>query len=213
MPSLADGRFVQYGCGMSAPPGWRNFDASPTLRFERLPLVGRLYAKNRTRFPENVEYGDIVRGLPVPPSSCEGVYCSHVLEHLALTDFRLALRNTWRILVPGGLFRMVLPDLEQSVKAYSADPTEAAAPAFMQETGLGVESRATGLGGLLASWLGNSRHLWMWDFKSIEPELRASGFVAIRRASFGDGSEPAFREVEDEERWNGCLGVECRRPK
>ncbi|MQP68452.1 hypothetical protein GE253_24335 [Niveispirillum sp. SYP-B3756] len=61
------GCFVQYGCGWTAPPGWHNFDASPTLRFERLPLVGRLYSKNGRRFPDNVRYGDIVRGLPLAP--------------------------------------------------------------------------------------------------------------------------------------------------
>jgi len=108
--------YVQYGCGWSAPVGFRNFDASPTLRFERLPLLGKLYTKNNSRFPENVEYGDIVKGLPVPPTSCEAVYCSHVLEHLSLDDFRKALRNTHRILKSGGTFRLVVPDLDYSIK-------------------------------------------------------------------------------------------------
>ncbi len=94
--------YLQYGCGWSAPKGWRNFDASPTLRFERLPLIGRLYTRNSQRFPENVEYGDIVKGLPVAEESFHGVYCSHVLEHLSLADFRTALINTWRILKGGG---------------------------------------------------------------------------------------------------------------
>ncbi len=94
-------KYLQYGCGWSAPKGWRNFDASPTLRFERLPLIGRLYTRNGQRFPENVEYGDIVKGLPVAAQSFHGVYCSHVLEHLSLADFRTALINTWRILKTG----------------------------------------------------------------------------------------------------------------
>src|SRR2546421_9928005 len=69
---------VQFGCGLSAPETWRNFDASPTLRFERLPIVGRLYTKNGERFPGNVEYGDIVKGLPLVRESCAAVYASHV---------------------------------------------------------------------------------------------------------------------------------------
>ena len=55
------GLYVQYGCGFSAPEGWKNFDASPTLQFERLPVIGRLFTKNASRFPENVRYGDIVK--------------------------------------------------------------------------------------------------------------------------------------------------------
>ena len=80
---MTDKLCVQYGCGWYAPEGWRNFDASPTLRFERIPLLGRLYTKNTERFPENVEYGDIVAGLPISDNSCQAVYCSHILEHLA----------------------------------------------------------------------------------------------------------------------------------
>ena len=70
--------YVQYGCAWSAPESWRNFDASPTLKFERLPIIGRLYTKNESRFPENVEFGDIIAGLPVPDDFCKGVYCSHI---------------------------------------------------------------------------------------------------------------------------------------
>ena len=89
--------YVQYGCAWSTSKEWRNFDASPTLRFERLPIIGRLYTKNDSRFPIEVEFGDIVKGLPVPDNSCGGVYCSHVLEHLALNEFRSALKNTLKI--------------------------------------------------------------------------------------------------------------------
>ena len=89
--------YVQYGCGWSAPINWRNFDASPTLRFERIPIIGKLYTKNDSRFPQNVEFGDIVSGLPIANNSCKGVYCSHILEHLSLEDFKLALKNTHKI--------------------------------------------------------------------------------------------------------------------
>jgi SAM-dependent methyltransferase len=204
--------YVQYGCGWSAPLGWRNFDASPTLRFERLPLIGRLYTRNQSRFPNNVEYGDIVKGLPVPADSCKGVYCSHVLEHLSLRDFRIALRNTKTILQPGGIFRLVLPDLEWSVKRYIENASNEAAVEFLKETALGHEKRDRGLRGLIATWLGNSRHLWMWDYKAISSELENVGFVEIRRAFFGDSPDPFFKAVEDVGRWTNGLGVECRKP-
>ena len=42
--------------------------------------------------------GDVVRGLPVADQSCDGVYASHVLEHLSRTDFEAAMRETFRIL-------------------------------------------------------------------------------------------------------------------
>ena len=205
-------QYVQYGCGWSAPIGWKNFDASLTLRFERLPIIGKFYTKNESRFPRNVEYGDIVKGLPVPDETSQGIYCSHVLEHLSLAECKIALKNTFKIMKPGGLFRMVLPDLEHLAKQYINDSTDDAALNFMKESHLGLVKRSRGLYGLLIAWLGNSRHLWLWDYKSLDSELRKAGFIGIRRAFFGDSIDPMFNEVEDRERWNNCLGVECNRP-
>ena len=205
-------KYVQYGCGFSAPSGWGNFDASPTLRFERLPFIGKLYTKNQSRFPVNVEYGDIVGGLPIAPGQCDGVYCSHILEHLSLNCFRDALHNTHKIMSPGATFRLVLPDLEFLCSSYLNNPQHESALLFMRETYLGHEKRERGIKALAASLLGNSQHLWMWDFKSINIELSNVGFVDIRRASFNDSSDPMFIDVEDKSRWDDCLGVECKKP-
>lgn len=208
MPDL----YLQYGCGWQAPSGWLNFDASPTLRFERLPLLGRLWTRNQERFPSNARWGDIVRGLPLANGRCKAVYCSHVLEHLALADMRIALRNTWELLAPGGRFRLVVPDLAREIDCYRADRSPHAASNFMRQTSLGWEQRERGIRGLLVDWLGNSRHLWMWDYPALNAELADAGFIDIRRAEFGDSEDPRFAEAEREDRWLNALGIECRRP-
>jgi len=202
-------KYIQYGCGWSAAQNWRNFDASPTLRFERLPIVGKLYTKNNTRFPQDVEYGDIIRGLPIPDEFCEGVYCSHVLEHLSLDDFKIALKNTYKILKPGGIFRLVLPDLEFSMNNYMNNSSSSAANDFLNETSLGRVTRPRGVLGLLKEYMGNSQHLWMWDYKSLAKELEEVGFTEIRRAEFNDSKDSTFKDVEDKDRWDNCLGIEC----
>ncbi|WP_062307740.1 class I SAM-dependent methyltransferase [Polynucleobacter sinensis] len=206
--------YVQYGCAWTAPESWRNFDASPTLRFERLPLIGKLYVKNEKRFPSNVEYGDITKGLPVNNNSCDAVYCSHVLEHLSLKDCKIALINTYKILKPGGVFRLVLPDLEYLIRIYiekSRAGVGFPALEFMKASGLGLESRNRGIKGVFLSAFGNSQHFWMWDFQSLARELEHAGFGGIRRAQFGDSSTKQFHEVENKTRWENCLGIECKR--
>src|SRR5215469_11077912 len=150
-------------------------------------------------------------GLPLADDSCDAVYCSHVLEHLALEDFRVALRNTHRVLKHDGVFRLVLPDLYQCASSYLASSAPDAASAFLREACLGQEKRPRSLRDLAVSLWGNSPHLWMWDYKSIVPELERAGFVAVRRASFGDSADDMFRRVEDQARWDDCLGVECRK--
>lgn len=206
-------RYVHYGCGLCAPEGWENFDASPTLRVQNLSLVGTALVKiaGSQPFPPNVVYGDIVAGLPVEDASCDAVYCSHVLEHLALADLRGALRNTYRILKPGGVFRLVLPDLKALASWYVQSEDPRAALQFVGATHLGTRQRARGVKGALKTLFGNGPHLWMWDYASLEAELSDAGFSQIRRAEFGDNDDERFRVVEDPERWTHRLGMECRR--
>lgn len=205
--------YVHYGCGLCAPVTWRNFDASPTLRLRQLPLLGQWLARSDCipSWPDNVEYGDIVKGLPVPDHSCKAIYCSHVLEHLALEDFRTALQKTFGYLLVGGVFRFVVPDLKKLASDFVLSKDPKAAMYFMEASYLGVKHRPRGLGGLTRAWLGNSNHLWMWDYASIAEELEIAGFRNIRRAEFGDSQVPMFVEVEDRNRWLGCLGVECEK--
>jgi len=204
--------YMQFGCGWSAPKTWRNFDASPTLRFERIPVLGYLYTKNATRFPPNVEYGDIVKGLPIPANSCDAIFSSHVLEHLALSDFRIALGHTLDLLKPDGVFRTVVPDLHALAKSYLESSDPLAAHNFMRDSFLGIESRPRGASGLIKACLGNSSHLWMWDFKSLQFELNNVGFIGIRRCEFGDSSDPLFEDVENHERFINAVAVEARKP-
>jgi SAM-dependent methyltransferase len=211
--SSADSRYVQYGCGWSAPAEWTNFDASLTLKWERIPILGR-YGKNTRHFPANVKPGDIVKGLPVPDKSCYGVYASHVLEHLTLQDFQKALQNTRRILRDGGIFRLVVPDLEWIAREYVArsdrgDPEASAF--FLRETILGCERREAGLMGLARKLFNTSMHLWMWDESSITQALKDHGFLHIRRCRFGDCEDPMFSFTEERSRFENALAMEARR--
>jgi SAM-dependent methyltransferase len=208
--SARTGQLIQFGCGLCAPTQWRNFDASPTLRLQRLPLIGKFVpAGEFGRFPSNVEYGDITTGLPIADASVELLYCSHVLEHITLEELRQALQNCYRYLQPGGIFRMVLPDLEVLAQQYlnSTDPD--ASLVFMQESWLGMSSRRRDLLGFLKTWLSGSHHLWMWDYKSLSRELTQAGFTDIRRARLGDSGITEFTDLENPERWQNELGIQC----
>jgi SAM-dependent methyltransferase len=209
------GSYVQFGCGTCAPAGWRNFDAGPAfwlqkyIPFSKSMLVRRGYPD----YPvHNIEYGDIIVGLPVESNSAAVVYCSHVLEHLALSEFRCALRNIFIYLKAGGRFRLVVPDLEYLVHQYCKNPAPEAASIFLRAAVLGEASAHRGLRSLPQLLFGRSKHLWMWDYKAIVQELADAGFSDMRRAFFNDSEDHRFSEVENRGRWENCLGVECRKP-
>jgi hypothetical protein len=199
--------YVQYGCGFSTGRNWLNFDNSPTLRIERLPFAGRLASRltgNSQPFPAAVRYGDIRRGLPVADGSVRGVYASHVLEHLSYDDFKLALANTFRMLEPGGIFRLIVPDLQERARRYveeAAGNSPEAAGHFLRATHLGMEQRPVTLLGRLRVLIGGSAHLWMWDEPSLRKHLEQADFVDVRPCRFGDSEDPMFAEVEDRSRF------------
>jgi SAM-dependent methyltransferase len=218
------GTYVYYGASTSAVPSWINFDASLTVRFQNLPLVGKALARlsgNGFSFPDYLRYGDIITGLPLPDGSADGIYASHVLEHLSLEDMRAALRNTLRLLRPGGVFRLIVPDLHERARRYvariDADPRDAgAALDFIEATELGEQRAMAGALRRLRRGLSLARHQWMWDHPSMARELESAGFVAIRKSAFGDAADPRFREVEQHDRYfTGDIAevsLEARRP-
>lgn len=193
-------RYINFGCGTHCPSEFINYDGSFNLYMQRLPLIGTL-VKNAVsvKFPSNAQYGDIVKGLPMEAGSADGLYSSHVLEHLPLEDLRKALRNCHRYLKPGGLFRSVLPNLEDCLRTYrderaAGDPM--AAHHFMQYTFLGYEMRPKGFVDLLKWHFSGYHHFWMWDYEAMEKELYDAGFSKVSRSGFNQSADPYFKHVE-----------------
>lgn len=203
-------QYVQFGCGLCAPEGWLNFDASPRLRVEKNPIIGRFL--RHPIFPKNCKYGDIVKGLPLKPGTCDVLYSSHVLEHLSLDDCRLSLSKSFILLKQGGVFRAVVPDLEMAARTYLASERDDRALDFLKSTLLGKEKRIRTIKGWLHEAIGNSNHLWLWDFKGLAAELKRAGFIDIRKAVYGDTNDEMIARVEDETRWSNALGVDCLKP-
>lgn len=59
---------------------------------------------------------DVVAGIEdlsmFPDASAQSIYCSHVLEHVSQADLPAALYGLFRILAPGGVLYLSVPDLE-----------------------------------------------------------------------------------------------------
>lgn len=207
---------VQYGCGKCAPENWINFDISPTLRLEKIPLIGKLFVRKEWgAYPKNVKVGDILKGLPnIKENSCEAVFCSHVLEHLHFYDLQTALKNTHKILKNGGTFRCVVPDMEFFVNHYIENKKKAdktACHRLVLGTLMAYDSPPKSFSQKISKIFGNSKHLWNYDFDSLALELEKAGFKDIRRAEFNDSNNKDFMTVEDYDRFHLSLAIECKK--
>jgi hypothetical protein len=93
-----NGLYIQFGCGTTAPQGWRNFDAGPAFWLQkRLPFAKSwLIRKGFPDYPvKNIEFADVIKGLPIQRNTADAVYFSHVLEHLTLSEFRQTICNVF----------------------------------------------------------------------------------------------------------------------
>jgi predicted SAM-dependent methyltransferase len=221
-PVNREGLYVQYGCGFSVGKGWINYDNSPSIRIGKIPVLSRIsLMAGAVKFPAEVRFGDVRNGPLAETGTCSGIYASHVLEHLSLDDFEIAIRNTYSMLKPNGIFRLIVPDLAERARRYVEEfdrKSNTANNVFLETTRLGQKSRPRGIKGALRSVFGNAEHRWMWDEFSIKAKLTNAGFVSIRRCKFNDCSDENFRNVEELSRFYDNrleleeLAMECRRP-
>ena len=91
---------LHLGAGTHRPPGWVNVDVlgmSPDLHW------------------------DLRRRLPFPDGAADAVFLEHVLEHFALAAGLDLLDECRRVLAPGGIVRVGVPDFGRYLESYAGD--------------------------------------------------------------------------------------------
>ena len=66
----------------------------------------------------NERVHDLRKSLPLPNDSFDAVYANHVLEHLTPEEGGRFTTDLLRVLKPGGICRIVVPDLESTCREY-----------------------------------------------------------------------------------------------
>ena len=120
---------LNLGCGMRTSPKVRNIDWSICLRVGKNPLLRALAMpfvsaprRERLRAMRGLDMvaHNLARGIPAADHTVDMVYHAHVLEHLDREIAEAFLVEIHRVLKPGGIVRIVVPDLELGVRKYLA---------------------------------------------------------------------------------------------
>jgi predicted SAM-dependent methyltransferase len=138
---------LHLGCGQRHIPGFVHVDLSPAPHVDVVGPVER---------------------LPFDDASASLVYASHVLEHFGRSEYKMVLKEWFRVLAPGGVLRLAVPDF-------------AACAALYYESGL--TDRISGLVGLLVGGQRdtNDFHKMVFDEASLRLDLLDTGFATVRR--------------------------------
>jgi predicted SAM-dependent methyltransferase len=89
---------LNFGCGSRFSPNWVNIDVY---------TVG----------PE-VQRVNLLKRFPFQDGEFDAVYSSHVLEHFTPSQANQLISEAYRVMRPGGILRIVVPDLEASCREY-----------------------------------------------------------------------------------------------
>lgn len=157
--------------------------------------------------------------LPLADSSAALIFCSHVLEHIPPHRLGFVLAEFFRVLQPGGLLRLAVPDIEKAARAYAAGDA-----AFFQRAKIGDRNPDLPLGGQLAQWFYSSRidpeeekgkglgHVHGFDFDYLRYWLEAAGFDPVVRSSYRDSACPELTGDAFDRHPEASLFVEAMKP-
>jgi hypothetical protein len=223
LASIPDGLWVNVGSGPNAPSGWTSIDGSwqAWLAQRRLLAgVARLVTgRDVGHWPKGIVCRNVRRGLGLKPGSAAVVFSSHLIEHLHRSDALALLRDAHRALKPGGVCRVITPDLGVFVAAYvgTRDASGLAGDRLQESLLLHpADPPSTGtLLGLYRQATAFDHHKWVYDGASLCALFAAAGFQAPRVCGFLDSDVPAERlaQVEHADRVRDGAGmcVEARK--
>lgn len=204
---------INLGCGTAVLPGFDNIDNSPSVFLARHPgLKTLLYRlglipkrQYEIQWPRDILWQDASRRLRYADASVDRIYSSHFLEHLRRETGVRVLRECRRVLKPGGLFRLVVPDLAYHAQLY-LDRTRR----LLEEQRLDRSAHDAFLNTVHGGYLDRRRsaHYYMYDWPTLALLLGETGFCEIRRRSFQESDDPELGRLDN--RAEESLFVEMR---
>jgi predicted SAM-dependent methyltransferase len=185
------GLSLNIGSGGRGVAGWINTDA--------------------VRHPSDQSFTcDVRRTLPFADGSVARILAEHVVEHLNFKhEIPKVLGEFLRVLEPGGILRVVVPDGRRFTEAYLAgDKARWESLGFAQlpadfPTQMVLLNHVFHQGG---------EHHFAYDFETLEWVLKTAGFTNIRQTSFGVSSDPLLA-IDRSEHAPYSLYVEAMKPR
>jgi len=169
-------RKLQIGAGSSHKPDWLNTDIEPVR--------------------EQV-YLDATERFPLPDNSVHYVYSEHVIEHITYEQGLGMLKESHRVLAPGGKVRVATPNLMKFIGLFQeAKSTEMqtymVAKMGWHEWPVTPDPECYILNQQLRQW----GHQFVYTPKLLRASLEAAGFKDIKELIAGESDDPTFRGVE-----------------
>ena len=162
---------VNIGAGGQGKPGWINVDI-----FEASGI--------------NCVY-DCRKSLPFPDNSAKGIFSEHFFEHIDyVEEVPYFLAECYRVLKPGGIIRLIVPDLQKYLKAYCEEGWEELSrirPLDLERKDFYYNCKYnTKMELINFVFRQNYEHKYAYDYATIEFLLYKYGFSTVKLQDFSN---------------------------
>jgi SAM-dependent methyltransferase len=215
---------LHLGCGLNTPDGWIHLDASRGAWLAKHPILKwianalRLAPSEQFDVPwsKNIVVHDVRKPLPFPDGSLSAVYASHLLEHLHFDEGQRLLAECRRVLAPGGVLRLVVPDLRTIVREYLHGIPGAASGGVETNAADRLNRRlllrppSVPKRSFFYRWYSANEfhaHKWMYDAESLVDHMCRAGFDEVQERPVHDSRIAGIEDIERAERVIGGAGV------
>lgn len=147
---------------------------------------------------------DFNRKFPFPDNCFDGIFCEHVLEHFSAENGLQLLRECYRVLLPGGCIRVIVPDGEKIMKIFFNNPLE------LVNRRNGITSCA--MEAVNSYFRQRYEHHIAYDEELLKYQFVLAGFSQLARTSFGNGIVSGVIAIDDEKYEWESLYVEAIKP-
>lgn len=141
-------------------------------------------------------YLDCTVPWPIKDGSVQYVYSDNVIEHIPLAAGRAMLQQAYNSMVPGGVIRIVTPDIRKHVELYLAGPSSVDGDVAKEyrDMGLVVEHSID----LIRIPIGSFGHHegYVYDFEVLESELKRAGFHSVTLCEMGVSEHEELRGLD-----------------
>lgn len=158
-------------------------------------------------------YLDATERWPFEDGACEVVYADNMIEHVTLEAGRRMIAEAFRCLRPGGVIRLVTPDLRKHVELYLAgrESVDGEIGEFYRSLGLTVAHPVDLVRVPIASFGHHTGYLY--DVATLSAELERAGFGDAREWPLSDSSHEALKDLDKRTGEGGAqMAVEATRP-
>lgn len=187
--------YLNLGCGTNILDGFVNADFFTTRGID---------------FAADLRYP-----LRIADNSFDGIICEHTLEHLTYDEVARLLKECHRVLKPGGILRIAVPDLSIFIHHYCADDREWFARweqlMFIGSTDPERAKRRLQTPMEALSFVTQEYgHVSSWDIETLSAYLGRSGFYSVTQRQFRKGAcSELLYDLDSEDRKLVSLYVEA----